>query len=396
MKISIHLSLVLALLLGGCNTLKETQVELASGNYEEAIRNSVEYLRKNRKKKKSYEHIQLLEQAFAKAVDRDYRNIDRLELDQSGAALEEIYETYKALHRRQEYIMPLLPLYLPPQRRDAHFEIVDYNRPLIDSRDRFSVHLYDHAAALLQTEEKLNARVAYENLNYLNQINPGYKNVRSLINEAHYKGTDFVLIKVVNASNTVLPQRLEDDLLDFQAHELNGISNWSVYHNSYVENIDYDYEMVLAIQGIYVGPERIHEKEVIREKRIKDGYHYELDENENVIKDAEGNDVKKDRFVTVRSVIADFTQSKSVAIEANIEYRTFQGRENLTAFPIESEYIFEHRFCTHRGDKRALTDHDHRLLDQTLVPFPSNEQMIYQSGEELKNRLKQVIADNRF
>ena len=55
-------TVVLALLsslvfLTGCNTLKETQIELASGNYEQAIRTSVESLRKSRTKKKSVAYI---------------------------------------------------------------------------------------------------------------------------------------------------------------------------------------------------------------------------------------------------------------------------------------------------------------------------------------------------
>ena len=72
------------LILVGCNTLKETQVHVASGNYEQAILNSIENLRKSRTKKKSAEYILILEEAFAKAVNRDNRNLERLRMDQSG------------------------------------------------------------------------------------------------------------------------------------------------------------------------------------------------------------------------------------------------------------------------------------------------------------------------
>lgn len=396
MKLITPFIALLAIVLSGCNTLKETHVKVASGNYEQAIRNSVENLRKSRTKKKSAEYILLLEEAFAKAVARDNRNLERLELDRSGTALEKIYDTYQNLQRRQEYILPLLPLYLPDQGRDAQFNIVNYNGLLLDSRSRLSEYLYGHATELLATNDKLNARIAYDNLNYLDEINPNYKETRNLINDAHYQGTDFVLVKIVNASDIALPRRLEDDLLDFEAYQLNGRNSWSVYHNTYVENIEYDYEMVLAIRNILISPERIHEKELIREKRVKDGFNYKLDANGNVAKDAQGNDIKTDKFATVRSVVTEFTQSKSVAINGNVEYRPFQGRENLSSFPLASEHIFKHHYCTHRGDSRALSDHDRGLLEHSLVPFPSNEQMIYDTGEDLKNRLKQIIAKNRF
>ncbi len=387
---------LLTLLLVGCNTLKETQVKVASGNYEQAIRNSVENLRKSRTKKKSAEYILILEEAFAKAVARDNRNLERLRMDPSGTALEKIYNTYLGLQHRQEYIMPLLPLFIPDQGREADFNIINYNGPLLNSRNRLSEHLYRHATELLASGDKPNARIAYENLNFLDEINPNYKETRNLINEAHYQGTDFVLVKIVNASNIALPKRLEDDLLDFEAYQLNGGSSWSVYHNHYIENIDYDYEMVLAIRSILVSPERIHEKERIREQRVKDGFKYKLDANGNVAKDAQGNDIKVDKWVTVRSVVTEFTQSKSVAIEGKVEYRPFQGRENLSSFPLASEHSFQHHFCTHQGDSRALSDHDRGLLEHTLVAFPSNEQMIYETGESLKSRLKQIISRNRF
>ena len=87
-------------LLVGCNTLKETRVNLASGNYEFAIRNSVENLRKSRTKKKSLEYILLLEDSYAKAVERDTRTIDRLKRESSGEALEEVYNTYQGLNNR--------------------------------------------------------------------------------------------------------------------------------------------------------------------------------------------------------------------------------------------------------------------------------------------------------
>ena len=387
---------LLTLLLVGCNTLKETQVKVASGNYEQAIRNSVENLRKSRTKKKSAEYILILEEAFAKAVARDNRNLERLRMDQSGTTLEKMYNIYLGLQHRQEYIMPLLPLYIADQGREAYFNIVNYNGLLLDSRNRLSEYLYRHATELLATGDKPKARIAYENLNYLDEINPNYKETRNLINKAHYQGTDFVLVKIVNASNIALPRRLEDDLLDFEAYQLNGSHSWSVYHNHYIENIDYDYEMVLAIRDILISPERIYEKELIREKRIKDGFRYKLDTNGNVAKDAQGNDIKVDQFVTARSVVTEFTQSKSVAIEGKVEYRLFQGRENLSSFPLASEHVFKHHYCTHQGDSRALSDHDRGLLEHTIVPFPSNEQMIYETGEDLKNRLKQIIARNRF
>ena len=381
-------------LLVGCNTLKETRVNLASGNYEFAIRNSVENLRKSRTKKKSLEYILLLEESYAKAVERDTRTIDRLKRESSGEALEEVYNTYQGLNNRQEYIRPLLPLHELDTGREAQFVLVDYDQELFDSKSNLSEHLYQHAASLLRNGSKYNARVAYENFKYLERIYPNYKDSSALMSDAHYNGTDFVFIHLDNHTDYIIPRKLESDLLQIDTYKMN--KPWTVYHNAQLENTDYDYELIVAVRDIQISPEQIYEKEIIKTKKIKDGFTYELDENGNVKKDAAGNDIKSDKYITVRSRIQEFTQSKSTKIVAEAEYRSYQNKQVIRSIPIFGEYNFSHHYCTHNGDRRALDDHYRGLIGKALVPFPSNEQMVYNTGENLKHRLKEIIAANRF
>ena len=381
-------------LLVGCNTLKETRVNLASGNYEYAIRNSVENLRKSRTKKKSLEYILLLEESYAKAVERDTRTIDRLKRESSGEALEEVYNTYQGLNNRQEYIRPLLPLHELDTGREAQFVLVDYDQELFDSKSNLSEHLYQHAASLLRNGDKYNARVAYENFKYLERIYPNYKDSSALMSDAHYNGTDFVFIHLDNHTDYIIPRKLESDLLQIDTYKMN--KPWTVYHNAQLENTDYDYELIVAVRDIQINPEQIYEKEIIKTKKVKDGFTYELDENGNVKKDAAGKDIKSDKYITVRSRIQEFTQSKSTKIVAEAEYRSYQNKQVIRSIPIFGEYNFLHHYCTHNGDRRALDDHYKGLIGKALVPFPSNEQMVYSTNENLKHRLKEIIAANRF
>ena len=391
--VTLALLLSLAFLLG-CNTLKETRVNLASGNYEYAIRTSVENLRKSRTKKKSIEYILILEDSYAKAVERDTRTIERLKRESSGEALEETYNTYQGLNNRQEYIRPLLPLHEPDTGREAQFAMVDYDEALFDSKSNLSEHLYKHASSLLRNGDKMDARIAYENFNYLENINPNYKDSSALMSDAHYRGTDFVFIHMDNHTDHIIPKELESDLLQIDTYKMNKL--WTVYHNAQVENTDYDYELIVAVRDIQISPEQIYEKEIIKTKKIKDGFTYELDQTGNVKKDSAGNDIKSDKYITIRSKIQEFTQSKSTRIVAEAEYRSYQNKQVITSIPIVGEYNFFHHYCTHNGDRRALDDHYRGLSRKALVSFPSNEQMIYDTGENLKHRLKEIIAANQF
>ena len=61
-----------------------------------------------------------------------------------------------------------------------------------------------------------------------------------------------------------------------------------------------------------------------------------------------------------------------------------------------SGFVFEHVYGNYKGDKRALDNDLLKLSDRRAVPFPSNEQMIYDSGEGLKNKIKSIISKYKF
>ena len=53
---------------------------------------------------------------------------------------------------------------------------------------------------------------------------------------------------------------------------------------------------------------------------------------------------------------------------------------------------FENIYGNFRGDERALLREDRDLIRNRRVPFPSNEQMVYDTGEDLKAKLKDIIS----
>ncbi len=383
-------TILLGFLLSSCSSIRETQIEVDSGNYDYAINRALEGLKRNRSNKKTDEYAWILEEAFAKAVDRDLRAIERWQLENHGKAIEEIFFLYEGLQQRQERIRPILPVYIKRENRYVELPFRNYNLEIVEAKERFSIHLYDQARERLALPSKADARIAYENLEYLLQLNPGYRDAGALVREAHMKGKDFVLVSLYNESEIALPAKLEEDLLSFESNQFDTL--WTSHHREPSNDILYDYEMRISIRGISISPERIREKEVIREKRIKDGYHYELDENGNVLKDENGNDIRSDRYITVRSRVLEFNQIKSVRLDAKVDYLPFQRNELLNSYPLTSEFVFSHSYCTHSGDSRALDDHYRRLVGLTYAPFPSNEQMIYDAGVDLKNQLKSVVS----
>ena len=154
--------------------------------------------------------------------------------------------------------------------------------------------------------------------------------------------------------------------------------------------------MIVNFRQINISPEQVREKQFIKEKQIKDGVKTLLDNNGNVVKDSLGNPIKVDNMKTIRVNIYEFTQFKSCQVTAKVDYIDFRTNQLIDAFPVTSEFIFDYIYANYNGDKRACEENYYQYFDRRAVPFPSNEQMVYDTGEDLKAKLKGIITNNKF
>ncbi len=385
--------LALFLIVSACG-VKQTRNMLTSGDYDAAIRNSVDGLRGNKNAKGRQDYVYMLEEAFAKAKERDLRDINGWFKDANPQNLEKIYNTYLQLNARQELIRPLLPLKLLKEGRDAIFPFDDYTDQIVSSKNSLSKYLYDNSKALLVNKDKIVIRRAYDDLAYLQSINPGFKDVAKLMEEAKFKGTDFVNVYTKNETNMIIPARLQDDLLDFSTYGLN--DKWTVYHSNRQKGIDYDYGIIVNFRQINISPEQVKEKQFDKEKLIKDGVKNLLDANGNVVKDSLGHPIKVDNMKTIRISIYEYSQTKACQITAKVDYINFKTNQLIETFPLASEFVFSNMYAKYRGDKRACEESYYANFDKRAVPFPSNEQMVYDTGNDLKAKLKDIITRNRL
>lgn len=387
------LLLSILLFIASCG-VKQTRNLLTSGNYDEAIDNSVNNLRSNKDKKGNQDYVYLLEEAFFKAKERDLNTLNILEQDKNPSNLEKIYNTYVQLNNRQEKIKPLLPLKFIKEGKDAKFSFDNYNKQIVESKNALSKYLYDNSKALLKSTSKMDYRKAYDDLAYLNQINPNYLNTLQLQEEALNKGRYYVNVVLRNQTNMVIPVALQNDLLDFNTLGMN--DKWTAYHNSIQKAIKYDYQIIVNFREINNTPEQIKEKEFIKEKIIKDGLKDLLDKNGKPVKDSLGKVIKVDNLKTIVIRIKEFNQFKACQITANVDYLDFKNKQLLQSFPLTTESVFKNDFATYKGDRRASEESYYSYFDRKLIPFPSNEQMIYNTAEDLKSKLKGILVKNKF
>ena len=241
---------------------------------------------------------------------------------------------------------------------------------------------------------KTDYRIAFSDLKYLQELNPNYKNVVAKIDEAYQKGLDYVIVEMTNNTDKVIPRRLEDELLNLNTYGLN--NHWTEYHTNRIQNQIYDYQMEVSFQDINISPEQISEKQISKERQIKDGYSFVEDQNGNVVSDSLGNSIKVDKFKTVKCDFYQFTQFKSAQVTGVVNFIDLKKQQKINQYPLSSQFVFEHIYANYNGDKRALDNDLVSLLQLARVPFPSNEQMVYDAGEDLKNNLKNILNNQSF
>ncbi|MFH4968907.1 hypothetical protein V8G61_11945 [Gaetbulibacter sp. M240] len=390
MKKSLLTSFVILIILS-CSTRRQMEKAVSVGNYDQAIESAIERLRVNKDKRSKSDIIVLLQDSYNKASERDINDIKYLKTDNNPETFIQIYDKYVALDNRQERIKPLLPLYV--NGREVNFNFKNYNVDIVTFKNKASDYMYDKAQGLLNTNNKLDAREAYNSLSIIENINPNYRDVNQLRDLAHLKGADFVLVDMVNESGKVIPQRLENDLLNFSSYGLNNF--WTIYHSAPEDGINYNYNMKVGFRQINISPEQIKERQLTKEKQIVDGKK-ELIKNGKVVKDSLGNVIKVDNYKTVSCTYYEFKQFKATQVVGNVEYYNVQTNQLVDAFPISSEFVFEHIYATANGDRRALATDLIPFLERRAVPFPTEEQMIYDTGEDLKLKLKSIINSYTF
>ncbi|MCB0383184.1 MAG: hypothetical protein KDD05_07775 [Psychroserpens sp.] len=368
------------------------ETAISHGNYDQAISEAFRKLENNKDKKRKQDYVVMLKDAYDKVLAEDLAQIAHLKKDGNPELYKTIYESYADLEARQNAIKRIMPLKI--DGKTINFTFNDYSNALVEYRYKTSDYLMDKGLDLLDTDDKFNAREAYSLFDYVNKINPNFEDVRDLMQEAHIKGMDYVHVSVLNETHQIIPQRLEAELLDFNTYGLNQF--WTTYHAVADNTIDYDFAMELQLKRINISPERINERQLLREKQIVDGWEYLLDENGNVAKDSLGNDIKVDKIVNVRARFFEVLQTKSAQVIADVVYKDLKQNQVIDAFTIDSGFNFENVFGRFKGDRRALNRDDINLLRQRQVRFPTDEQMVYDSGEDLKLKLKDIISSYRL
>ena len=385
------LGLVLFLIASACTTPQDL---LETGNYDQAVTLAVKKL--SGKKKKKAKHVDALEKAFAKAIEKDMDEAERLKREGRPENWERINDLYRRVRYRQDRVKPLLPL-IDQHGIKADFRFVRVEDLERESKQKAAEYLYAHALQLMeagQEGDKLAARKAYKELEKIDQYYKNYKDRRELMNIAKGLGTTHILIKTDNVARVTMPRGLEREITEISLRDLN--SFWKEYHLNHSSAIQFDYEVILKITNIDVSPSLVKEREYEEHKEIEEGFEYVLDEKGNVKKDSLGNDIKVPKKVRISARVFETFQSKAATVTGKLEFIDLKSNNLIDTKRLTAEAVFENYASTFRGDKRALSGTAKNRIGNRPLPFPTDESLIYDAAKRLKPVIKDKISGTRI
>jgi hypothetical protein len=380
------LTLLIILFASGCKSPRKYYIK---GSYDSAIRGAVKKLKKNKRNDKM---IFILEKSYNLANLRDREQISYLNLEGNPDRWKQVLNLYNNLKNRQAMIRPVLPLRVS-SGRVVDFSFVNYDEEIIRAKNNAADFYYTRGSLLLENATKESARRAYADFMNIRNFYNEYKDSEEKIQQALVIGTNYVIFKMTNSSGLPLPVAFEQELTALSMHDLN--RRWLTYHTNEIKDAFYDYSIQLNILNILVSPESIKEIQYTETKEIQDGFQYVLDERGNVRKDSLGNDIKVPKMKIITCNLIETQQKKSARITGRIDVINNQTKQLVKSDPVISDFFFDHVSLVPVGDINALSDETRKKIGNKPMPFPSDPDIILQTGHILKGMTKNILLSNR-
>jgi hypothetical protein len=384
------LLLMIATFAFSCTSVRKLVDE---GKYDQAINYSVNKIKGKKDKKDKF--VEAIETSFAKVTENNMERIKYLKIEKNGNYWMEVYDILNDIDDRQRKIKPLIPL-ISKSGYKAEFKFVNVDPLILESKENAAKYLYESATENLERAEKGDknaARDAFQEFEQLRNFYQNYKDADFLKRKVYELAQERVLIDVKNMSEVILPRNFYEEIKNINTNELN--RKWYKFYTAEDNaDVEFDYQVNINIKEIAITPEREKEREYTETAVVKDGFEYVKDERGNVKKDSLGNDIKKEKEISVSATIFEIGRFKSAFVRGDVKIYDNKRKKVYQTSPINVETVFETYASNYRGDKRALSKQSQARLKGRIDPFPTNEELLLMSVDDLKKILYDEIDRN--
>ena len=378
MKLKLYSSLLLltAILLVSC---KSAQKLYQQGRYDEAVQLAAKKLGK---KPNDASTLDILQNAYRYAVEDHEGRIRTLSNSSSDLRWESIYGEYADLQR----------LYDAIHRSPSIFDAVqptDYSTFMQTYKEEASNARLDRGQQLLEQNNKVSARQAYNEFQQALALKPGDLGIRQKIDEAYAAAvTNVAILPLVRYGFQYSNYNFDYNQFNYELArylENNNRSNFIRYYSDGRSDVRIDNVVEMRFSDVNIG--RYRDQRNVREVSKQIVSKETVYKPDSIIR--EYITVKAKITTTVRSIQADGLLQATARDQDNRRTwgETYRGNYSWTA-----------SFATYTGDERALSAEDKKLLAQREQWPPSNDEIIRIIMNEIRNKTECGISDyfNRY
>lgn len=375
----LHFFAFVFILTTGCKSVEKL---VDQGQYDDAIVLATKKLAG--KKNKKTKHVMALEEAFYKVNQLDVARIAQLSRSTDGRKWENIYHYAVKIQDRQNHIYGFLPLVSKNgYRADFKFEEIV---PVIDeAAENAAAYLYSEANVLLEeaaiTNNKQAAQRANGLLNRIDKYRYPYKDTRNLIRKSYDLGTYHILVRSEDAAYPIelLYGKLDNDV-------------WVKYHMDYVDNIAFDAVSNVSIHAIELTP-GLENVNRLQETSTLENWVDVVDRDGNLVYDSLGNKVQYLDTETINAYITEVVRSKDAFIAVQVATTDFNSGTLVASDIFDHRINFTSDACTFVGDERALSTNVRKRVRQVLLPFPTDNEMMYEAFGKVSRSITRHIRN---
>ncbi len=367
------------LIMTSCNS---TQKMIDNGQYSNAINELVEDLMAKESSKK----IELLNEVYHLANKQDLDEIQSLKASGQPDIWQKINFHYFTLNARQKNVARLSPEIL----QSINFTLIDYDDELENARQKSATYYYALAMKRMGDSNSISIPSAYDYLNTVNQIYPGFRDVDELLAEIKSHQPTCIYYQFKNDYPYTLPPGAASNLENINLSAF----DTPRYHfvNSRPSDDEFNVYAELTLTSVKISPERTGELAYTESVEIQDGIAYRLDENGGFVLDREGKKIEVPKFKTLVCYVSEYKQEKSMLLIGNLKLIDRASEKIIGMETLEGESKFVNIYAKFKGDMDALSPETFELVGTKKLDYPSDAEMIKDAGKKFgRDASKKVI-----
>ena len=330
---------------------------LQNGDYDKAVYTAINRLKSNPNTSKAKE---TLATGYDYALKRHLARISDFKLTDDVFKWEQILIEYQNINSLANAIGDC------PICMDAVPEVQKFIAETTDAKYFAAEARYNNGKKLLTKNNRTAAKAAYFDFEKAQQLSPDFKDAQSLMDSAYFAALLRVVVEPVQINARLFKlsnQYFQDKIYEFMKnYEAKSFVKFYNPGEAQISKFKFDQVLSLNFDDFNVGQTYVKERiENIKRDSIKIGETKDID--------------KRPIYITAEGKLTTFEKTITSSGILDFQIREMNGKI-ITHEKMPGTFVWRDVWGTYRGDERALTENDKRLLNRRET-YPPNPQDLF-------------------